>query len=444
MKKLLVVFVSVFFCFVVQGQKQWTLKECIDFAMQHNIDIKKLQLHQSVAAHNLSESKQALLPAANGFVNYDATTGLFITHEAQPFIDGSTSAGSTGLSLELDLFKGLYNYKNIQKQKLLSETSNLYLESIKNDVMLEVGTAFMYIIFNKEKQKTIEAQMQRTMQQLEVSKKLLAAGECTEADVLKLEVQYSTEDLQRVKIENETNSWILSLAQAMDVKTDTISEIQLGLEIPQIAENEILPETDSVFNLAMAIRPEVLAAKANIKVKEFDIALARSSALPSLSVGYNIYTNSSTPAFTDFISSASYEENMFDNFYGNFAARLSIPIFNKFTVKHELARKKIYKQEAEFELQNTNKALYNEIATANRNLTSSKKTYEMQAKILDLTNKTYFIAEKQNEVGEISSYDYLIEKNRLNETEIGLLIAKYEYLFHKMILGFYASNTINL
>ncbi|MBK8808755.1 MAG: TolC family protein [Bacteroidales bacterium] len=407
--------------------------ECIDYALQHNIDVKKLQLQQSIASNNLVQSKQNILPSLNGFANYSATSAMFITPEAKPFIENSTRAGNIGLAVELDVFKGLYNVNNIKKQDLLLQISNQNVASVQSTIMLEVATAFMYIIYNNEKLKTIDLQMQRTMQQLEVTRKFFAAGECTEADAL-----------QKLHINNEIDNRKLALAQAMEVKLDTVSDIALGLELPLIESFVTQQTIEELLSKACAIRPEIVLAQTNIKVKETDIALSRSAALPSLSVGYNVYTSSNAPGFYNYQDMTIYQEKMFNNFYGNFSARLTVPIFNKFTVKHDLANKKIEKQVAEFDLQNSNKELYNAISIAFRNLNTAKMEYDKQLKILELTKKTYFIAEKQNEVGEISSYEFLLEKNKLNETEISLLISKYEFLFNKMVLDFYTTNRITM
>lgn len=444
MKRLLFIGGLLFLTMLASAQKSWSLKECIAYALEHNIDVKKLQLQQNVVQNELSRSKHAVLPTVYGYGNYNSLSVFAMKDEASGLIDEHSGSGNLGVAVELDLFKGLYNYNNIKKYNLLLTAAGHNLETTKNNIMLEVGTAFMYVIYNKERLNTVNAQMERTAKQIEKSKKFFDAGESTQADLLKIEAQLVGEELEKTIIENDIANWKLSLAQAMEVSLDSISDITLGLEIPEINNSTVSLNIDSLFTKACSMRPEVLAGETYIQSKKYDIALAKSAAMPSLSLGYNTYSSLYSPGYYNSGTGAYYEEMLFDNYYGNLSVHLTIPIFNKFNTKHEVVGKHIEKKQAEYELISVKKELYNAISVAFQNLESAKKEFEKQQKLLELTEKTFDYADRQNEVGAISSIDYLLEKNRLNEAETGLLVSKYEYLFHKMILEFYASNQINL
>lgn len=421
----------------VFAQKTWTLQECVNYAIQHNIDISKVNLNKPLVENELSKSKHELLPTLSAYGSYSDLNNLSQVNSS------NVINGSVGLSLALDLTKGITTYNNIQKNKLLLQATNYTIESNKNDVTLEVATAFMYMLFSKEKLSIISMQIQRSLQEYENATKQLQEGEFSDADLVKYQIQLAQEELQKSRIENECTSWRISLAQAMNVRLDSITDISLGMEFPFAKLQEKTPSLDSLYNEACYANTDILAAQSYVRMKDYEIALAKMNALPTFSLAYNTYTNSAKPGSYNYITNTYAEEQLFNNMYGIVSAQLSIPIFNKFSVKNSVTEQKIYKQKAEFELLSAKENIYNDIATAYYDMQAAKKEYEKQESILELTKKSYSYTLKKNEVGEISTTDFLLEKNKMNSAEVDFLISRYTFLFHKMILDFYVNNKIN-
>ena len=98
MKKLLVIISIITLSFACRAQKAWTLEECVDYAMEHNVTILQSIISQNSAEYQYKMAKNAWLPTVNanasqsfGFGQSPSANGVYVS-------DNSTST-SFGISL---------------------------------------------------------------------------------------------------------------------------------------------------------------------------------------------------------------------------------------------------------------------------------------------------------------------------------------------------------
>ena len=83
----------------INAQKIWSLQECFDYAIEHNISIKQLSLSKDFAQNAVKQSKMNLyLPMANAQVNETFSFGNSVDPTTYQFINSNTYSTSFGIN----------------------------------------------------------------------------------------------------------------------------------------------------------------------------------------------------------------------------------------------------------------------------------------------------------------------------------------------------------
>ena len=121
MGKRLSILVVSFLALPLWGQGGWTLRQCLDYARENNIQIKKSRLSEEEGRVALSQDKGALLPSLSfstnqsvGYRPFEESTALVQNGQVTNTTKKVTEQGSYGLSANWTVWNGGINYKNIK------------------------------------------------------------------------------------------------------------------------------------------------------------------------------------------------------------------------------------------------------------------------------------------------------------------------------------------
>ena len=119
------------------AQKQWTLKECVEHALEHNISVKQSQNNLLVNAQDITASKGQFLPSVNGSFGERMSIGSgFDPVSNQRINNQTTHSFNYNFSVNQNVFNG-FRTLNLYKQSLLNqEINNLELARIKDNISL--------------------------------------------------------------------------------------------------------------------------------------------------------------------------------------------------------------------------------------------------------------------------------------------------------------------
>ncbi|MFM7852742.1 MAG: TolC family protein, partial [Flammeovirgaceae bacterium] len=275
-------------------KKVYTLKECVEIALRNNLTVKRSELGLKGADINLDQARYTILPTLNlsssGTLNYgrspDPTSNQFLEQQINTF--GVTANASLLLFNAFRLMNGIR--QNVS-DKAAAEND---LTKAKNDVILSVITFYTSVIFNQELFQNAQFQLKTTQQQLERTKKLEQAGSIPLGNVLDLEAQNATNELNLIQRENIYNLSLLQLKQSMQLPAST----QLEVEVPQLdVEDQILDQTtEQIYDIAKQNLPEIRAAVFRTESANYGLKAARGNLAPRLSLNAAAFTNYSSAA----------------------------------------------------------------------------------------------------------------------------------------------------
>ncbi len=457
----------------LKAQQSWSLEDCINYAFDHNLDIKKQVLSVETGKANLLQSKLNTLPSINAGASTANNWGRTIDRYTNTFATTRVRSDNMYIQGSFTLFSGLQKVNVIKRNQLSLEYSQFFLDDLLDDISLTVAGYYLDILFNKELLKVAEEQIEVTQQQVKRMEKLVEAGTLAKGDLLTIQAQAALEELQVIESENRLEISYLSLMQLIDFPVNEDFEVQVP-RLRSVEEPSIEITSDQIYNYAILNRPEVKLAELNVDIAQKDISISRGMQSPVLSMGgswgsgysglnqewFNPITiekpligstASGEPVYSN--QSYTYDQDskikdwsaqLNDNNNRTVGFYLNIPIFTGWQVRNSITRAKIAREAAEYDLQLTKNNLRKVIQQAYADAVAALKRYGASLKQVEAQSESFKYAEQKFDVGLINSVEYNEIKKELTRAQSDLLQAKYDYIFKTTILSFYMGNPLSI
>lgn len=420
------------------------LSTCVAIAIENNLTLKRSELNQLITEANLLESQGRRLPSLNtgagtGYRwgrSINPVTNLFETRR----IGNVNLFGNTGAPI----FQGMRITNSIGQAKSSLESGAYSLEATRNDITINVINLFIDVVFNREQTKIAENQLNTTFEQLGRTKQLVDAGALPYSDLLDLQSQNATNQLNVINAKNGLRLAKLALAQAMQVPfTEGFDVIEPVYEVSKDVLTSATPT--EIFEVSVAIMPQIKAAEADLEGADYGVKIAKGAFLPTLDAGLSAFSNYVDQAFLpgsrEIIPFQTQVENNFSQ-SGNI--NFNIPIFTRFSNKTNLQRARVQLQLAEVSVSEAKNRLRQEIETAYNSAMAAELSYQASLVRVKSLDETFRIAQQRFNLGAINSVDFQVAQNNLFNAQADLLNAKYSYIFRVKVLDFYLGNPINL
>lgn len=438
-------------------QKEWTLQESVDYALQNNIQVQQTKLDYETAEQNVVTAKGNFMPNLNANANHSYNFGSFIGQDGSRIARDSRS-NSFGLNTGVTLFNGFRNTATYQQAKLGLEQSELQLEILSNDIALNVVNAYLNILFNNESLKLAKEQIEFTQNQYDQIKAFVDAGSRPRVDLLDVESQLAADEQRIVTAQNSVDLSLLSLSQLLQLPSEgfDIKNIEIDLTNAVLVYNN----SGEILSYAIANRPEIKNAELNIDNADLNIKIAKSAYLPTLSFGagastsyqhlqgqedvrqQTIVDNTSPSGFNTVLVPNNFGDQIEDNLGYNVGLSLNIPIFNGFQTKANVTRAEINKKRLELALEQQKQTLNTNVEQAFADAKAALKQYEASEKSVKLQEGAFKNAQSSYELGASTSFELEQIKSRLINAQSQFLNAKYNFVFKTKVLDFYLGKPI--
>jgi len=443
LKTKIVLFTALFISLAGFSQKQWTLKECVNHALENNITIKQNRLNIDIAKADVKSAKGDKLPSLNGSTGGNLRFGSGFDPVSNNRVSTSNFGGSFGLSAGITVFNG-YRVLNTYKQaKLGVEGSKLDLEVIENDIALRVVNTYLNALFAKENLIVAITQSEISQKQIERAKAQFDAGAVPKSDLLNVQSTASSDAQNVVTQENALNFALLNISQLLQVAYDNFDVAKIEVNSPSAAM--LYSSSEEVYKRALTNRPEIAKAKLNIESAGLSVKIAKSAYMPSISAsgtaGTNYGYNLDLPTG---ISNTSFLTQLDNNLGYGLGFNVNIPIFNGFKTNASVNRSKINKLITETRLESEKLQLQQTIETAFQDSKAAAKSFEAAEISLKAQNEAFKNAQVSYNYGSMTLFDFDQVRNRLVTAKGAMIRAKYNYVFTTKVLKFYYGEDILL
>lgn len=412
----------------------WTLDKCISYALQNNIDVRKAGVTIHVREANETQVKSSRYPSLNAGVNQN-----FSWNSQQVTITSGNLVGYTGTNISLNssitVFNGLKINKEVKQSKVNLEAVKYDAETTKESVTLNVLNAYLQVLYAEEQVKNSRKQVELTEHQLELSSERLSLGACSRSDYLQVKSQLATEKQTLATAESTLAMDRIALIQLMELPADTSMEVFH----PDLAPGTLLalkPRADSVFRIALQVKPQVKSAEFNKEAAKLNIQIAKADYYPTLSVSAGLGVN--------FAASGQQATSIDNQISPTLGLSLNIPIYQNYKAKSNVAIARLNTTTAELEEANIRNQLRKSIEQGSQDVISSSREYESGLGQYNAAYESYLVADEKFRQGLISSVDFLVQKTNLIVAEGTLLQSKYKLIFSRKILDFYAGVPVTI
>ena len=432
----------------------------------------------------LSAELQRDAATANLFPNLNFNGGYFwqFGQSIDPITnvrrDGDRQTSSITLSSNWVLFDGLQNIKWIRQSKLDHLAAVYNLEAIKNDISLNIASAYLQVILNKQIFEVAENQLKISESQMNRSKKLFEAGSIPKGEYLQVQAQMARDDQSVIAAKNNVDISTLQLIQLLQLE----SYEGFDIVVPDLSnpDNALLNYTPTeIYDVALGNQPSIKTSEVMVESAEKQLEISKGQYSPTISLQAQVNSNASQdlPRATGTVDAygiIGYTEEggaqgpgnpiyttqpqtfatgfedypFFDQFGDNVnqfvGINLQVPIFNRFQVRNNVRNSEIQLDRAMVDLELTKNDLRQTIERAYADAYASLKTFRASETSLEATEENWKYAQKRYEQGAMNQFEYENTRNQFLNATAEMLRSKYDYIFKIKVLEFYLTNNITL
>jgi outer membrane protein len=413
----------------LSAQRQYTLLECIDIALENNRNIKQQELGRQQREIAYSQARADLLPNLNASAGQNFVFGRSIGLD-NVYQNTNSSQTSFNIGGDITLFDGLRMKHNIDARKADMYASEADLEKMRDDIILSVSTAFLQALLNQELLRIAENQLETTEANLQRQDQLVRSGKMARGELYELEAQQAREELNRVQAESNLKLALLDLAQVMELEEFNQFDIVAPPAETLISETPLLSSRD-VYESALVNRPEIRGMRYRLESSENELLMAKSGYYPTLSFGASMGTGYYHMSGRD---NDPFSSQLRNNMSNSLGFSLRIPIFNRFQVRNNVQRAQLAIANTRLEMDKTKIELRKQIEQSYFNAIGSRSRWEAAEKSVAASQEAYRFAEEKYESGRANAYELFLAKNNLTQVLGEEAQAKYEYAFRLKIL----------
>ncbi|HUQ64782.1 MAG TPA: TolC family protein [Flavitalea sp.] len=460
------------------AQDSWNLKRAVDYALANNISVKQADIQSRIAALTLKQSRLAQIPTANISGSSGINAGRSIDPTTNLFTN--TQLFSTGFTLSsgVTLFNFFSVKNNIEGSRFDNEASRANVEKIRNDIALNVATAYLMVLVSQEQENISKLAVQLTLQNFENTRKRVETGVLPELNLAELEAQLALDSSNLITASNTVKQNILQLKAILNVdaaQSFVVETPPVG-QIPVLSLDELQPEY--VYNEAVKNLPQQKVNDLRIKAAEKYALSARGQMYPAFSLFAGLGTNYAnnkipsvrqvptglvdttpakanvngilydvvTPGFTNVITTSTtpFGTQFSDNFRQNIGIQVNIPLFNNGQARTNWQKSKLNVNSLQLQKDLDLVNLKQDIYTAYNDASTAIQKYSASVKGVQTAEKAYNFALKRYEVGLLPTLDLLTNQNNLNRARVQLAQAEVDYVFRLKLLEFYKGKGITV
>ena len=429
-----------------EASAPWSLEACIDYAYEHNIDLKQKREAQESRKVDLNTSKFSWLPAVNANMGQSFQFGRS-TSKSGVIVDQNAANTTFSINLDMPLFDGLKTPNDIAARRLDLQAAVESLNKAKEDLAVNVASSYLQVLYNKELLRVAQLQVDLDREQIAKTEAMVDAGKVPLSQLYDIKAQLAKDEVTLTEADNNVQLTLLELAQSLELeRSDRSFDIVTPLIEDAVADNmaSILPPTD-IFDRAVSVKPQIKEQEFLLQSQRKMLKVAQAGYYPKLNFGAS-YSNGyyHTSMGGQFADTRSFGDQLRQNGQKIVGFSLSIPLFNRFQVRNSVRSARIGINNQRLQLENSKKALFKEIQQAYYNATAAQEKYLSSEKSVAASKEAFDYAQVRYDAGKSTVFEFNEAKTKYAQSLAEQAQAKYNFIFRAKILDFYQGTPLRL
>ena len=421
--------------------KEWSLQECIAYALQNNISLQKSNLSRLNAKEDILLSKAQLFPSLSASTNQMANytpwveSGISSDGYARSSVDKVYYNGSYGVNANWTVWNGNRNTNTIKLNKLAEQKAAIDSATTANNIQEKIAQLYVQILYSNEAIKVNKESLKSSIQNEERGKEMLKVGKMSKADLAHLTAQRAQDEYNVINAESTTRNFKRQLKQLLQITDEEEFEVTPSMPTNEMAMQPI-PALNNVYTLALASRPEIKAYQNSIEQSNLQIKLAKAQKLPTIGVNASVGTNTTS------MNNNKWGEQLKTNFNAGAGVSISIPLFDQRSKKTALNKANIQKESALLDLKNEKTNLWATIEDYWLQATTNQNKYRSAQESTKSAKESYELLSEQFKLGLKNIVELRNGKDKLLQAEQSELESKYMTILNINMLNFYQNGTL--
>lgn len=422
----------------------WTLRDCIQYALQNNISVRKNRISEESGKASLTQSKSALWPSLSFSTNHGVSYRPGQESDAIRPVEGelvttpNTSWNSSyGINMNWTVWNGGVNHKNVEAQEVSNEISRLATETSELSIQEQIVQLYVQIMYTREAVKVNQKLVETAKQQYDRGTIMHKEGQMSQADLVQLEAQYASAQYDVVNIGSQLQNFVRQLKSLLQL--DMNVDFQVTGEIPsdELVMEEI-PSAESVYEQALLTRPEIRGAEKSIESAELQYNIAKRGYYPSIGINAGISDSHNSGSQSDVRKQLKNNLNM------SASVSLSVPIWDQRRTSTNKQKALLQKTTAQLDLEDKKNNLSSTIEQFWLNAVTGQNRFVMAKTKCKSQEASYALVNEQFNNGLKNVVDVLQSRDNILSAEQDKLQSKYTFLLNIQLLKFYKGEELNL
>ena len=423
----------------LSAQQSWTLRQCADYAIKHNISIKQKDNQRKQRDIQLSTAKNSRLPDLNASASESFSFGRGLTLD-NTYTNRSTSSTSFSLGTSVPLFTGFKIPNQIKLNQLNLEAATKDLEKAKNDIRMQVAKAYVQILYDTEIAEVAHRQIAIDSAQVVRLEAFVQNGKSSQAALSQQQSTLAQARLTATQADNNLQLSILALTQLLEFPSPEGFSIVRPAFSTTPATSLAGVSPDAIYQEALAMKPEVQAEQLRLTASERSIKIAKAALYPTLNFSAGLQSNYYK---TNGMQADPFATQMKNNFSQYIGLNLNVPIFTRFQARNSIRSARIDYDNQQLQLENVKKTLYKEIQQVYYNAVAANSKYHSSEAAAQSSKDAFTLMQAKYENGKANITEFNEAKNNYLKAESNLVQARYELLYQHALLDFYRGKELD-
>lgn len=418
--------------------RQWTLRQCIDYALENNISLQKTRLQRLSSMEDVKQSQTALLPSLNFGTTQNMTynpwpqTGRAVVagDQVQTSVDKIYYNGSYSLNANWTVWNGNANRNTIKANKIAAEKAALDSATTANSIQEKIAQLYVQILYSIDAKKVNESILATSKTNEQRGMEFVQQKKMSKADLAQLSAQRAQDEYNVVQAESSIRDYKRQLKQLLQITDDEEFDIEVPTTTDEMALQDI-PELQGVYVSALAIRPEIQNAQLGIASSELQVKIAKAGRMPT--VGLNAGFSTSTTS----MNTTAWGTQLKNNFNVGAGFNVSIPLFDQRQTKTAVNKAEIQKQSYMLDLKDQQTTLYSTIENYWLQALTNQNMFKAAQESRRSAEESYHLLSEQFKYGLKNTVELLTGRDNLLKAQQSELQSKYLTVLNLDMLNFY-------
>lgn len=422
----------------------WTLQQCVDYAMENNIDVKSGSLSLEEAQQQTYATRGQLVPSLSfstghqlGWRPWSQSTVALSGGTMTSTQSDRTYSGNYNLSANWTVWDGGKPRLNIASSRLDEAAAEAQNIATANNIEEQIVQYYVQILYQTEAVSVADSTWRTSVALRDRGREMLAAGSLSRADLAQLEAQASQDEYSLVSATTQLATYKMQLKQILEI----IRTQDFDVATPDIADDKVLeplPAVDDVFAAAMASRPEARQSQISIEQAEIQQCVARAGHYPQINLSAGVSTSHNSA------SDDNIGQQMKQNVNNSIGLSINIPILDNRQTRTSISKAKIQRDIADLDSRLTETEIYKQVETYWLAALSAQAQYQSATVSAQSSAESLDLVSEQFKLGIKNIAELMTGKSNLLSARQQLLQSKYTALLNIALLKFYAGEPLTL